>query len=221
MKPWTFLDEALMPDGGTISLTRRDNTYSVGINGLELMSTSRHLSEDKIAELACAHVARTPGAKVLIGGLGFGFTLKAALAALPRDASITQVELLAAVVAWNRNPNYPLASRALNDPRVTVVQEDVAEVLRQSPGCFDSIILDVDNGPAAFSTAHNDELYGPGGLQLARQALRPGGCVAYWSAFSSGPFEKRMAKAGFRVEVQRCRAHPSGGGWHTIFLGRI
>lgn len=221
MKPLVFLDEAIMPDGGTISLTRRDGVYSVGINGLELMSTHRHQSEDRIAELACAHVAKLPGAKVMIGGLGFGFTLKAALACLPRDASVMQVEILEAIVAWNRNPSYPLASKALLDPRVTLVQQDVAAVIRNSPKQFDSIILDVDNGPAAFSTEGNHALYDMQGLQLAREALRPGGCVAYWSAFASGPFEKRMAKAGFKVEVQRCQAHANGGGWHTIFLGRI
>jgi spermidine synthase len=221
MKKWTVLDSASMPDGTTISLHEHDGTYEVQINGIDLMSTRRHASEDRIAELGCARARNLRGPRVLIGGLGFGFTLKAALVALPTDAKVVMVEVVAAVVAWNRNPAFPLASRALADPRVTVLEEDVAEVIRRSPRLFDSIILDVDNGAVALSTEGNSRIYDDEGLRSARQALRPGGCIAFWSASSDPAFEKRLRRAGFDVVVERCRPHASGGGWHTIFIGTV
>ena len=220
MKKWTCLDTALMPDGQTISLNEHDGGYSVRIEGAELMSTRRHASEEKIGELACAHVARIRAARVLIGGLGFGFTLRAALSALRSDAAVVVAEIQAAVIAWNRNPSLPLAADAMADVRVTILQEDVREVIRNNPGGFDSIILDVDNGPAALSTEGNRHLYSLQGLQIARGALRPKGCVAIWSAGPDAAFGKLLARAGFQVEVHRCRAHAQSGGWHTVFLGR-
>jgi spermidine synthase len=220
MKKWTSVKIALMPDGKTISLNEHDGNYSIRVDGAELMSTRRHASEEKIAELACAHIAGIPGARVLIGGLGFGFTLRSALSALAGDATVVMVEILAAVVAWNRNPSFNLAACALADPRVIVLQKDVGEVIRESPDSFDSIILDVDNGPAALSTGSNRHLYDSEGLHRARAALRPGGCVAIWSAAADPAFEKLMASAGFEVDVQRCRAHANSGGRHTLFIGR-
>ncbi len=221
MKRWTCLDTAPMPDGQTISLNEHDGSYSVRIGGAELMSTRRHASEEKIAELACAHAAAIPGARVLIGGLGFGFTLQAALSALRPDAGVVVAEIQAAVISWNRNPAWPLAAGALGDARVTVLQQDVSEVIRNCKGGFDSIILDVDNGPAALSTDGNRLLYGLEGLQRARAALRPKGCLAIWSAAPDAAFGKVLGRAGFQVEVQRCRAHATSGGWHTVFLGRV
>ncbi|MDP9171350.1 MAG: hypothetical protein M3N54_12085 [Acidobacteriota bacterium] len=221
MKKWTFIDSAAMPDGTAISLHEHDGDYYVQINGLDLMSTRRHASEEKIAELACARAKTLPGARVLIGGLGFGYTLKAALACLAPDATVVMVEVVAAVIAWNQNPAYKLAAQALADPRVILMQEDVAEVIRNSPGRFDSIILDVDNGTVALSTEGNSRLYDPAGLQLARAALRPGGSVAFWSASSDPAFEKRLARAGFSVSVERCRPHANSGGWHTILMGTL
>ena len=221
MKRWICLETALMPDGQIISLNEHDGSYSVRINGAELMSTRRHASEEKLAELACAHAAEIRGARVLIGGLGFGFTLKAALSSLRGDAAVVVAEIQAAVIAWNRNPSLPLASDALADARVTVLREDVREVIGKNPGGFDSIILDVDNGPAALSTEGNRRLYDLEGLHMARGALRPKGCLAVWSAGPDAAFGKLLARAGFRVEVQRCRAHAKSGGWHTVFLGRV
>jgi spermidine synthase len=157
---------------------------------------------------------------VLVGGLGFGFTVQAALAAVARDASVVVAEILAAVIAWNRNPVFPLASRALADPRVTVLHDDVAEVILKQRGGFDSIILDVDNGPAALSTEGNSRLYDFAGLQRIRAALRPGGCVAFWSAAPDPAFEKLLARAGFRVDVEACRARGNSGRRHTIISGR-
>jgi spermidine synthase len=219
MKKWTSLDTVLMPGGQTISLSEHDGSYSIRVDGAELMSTRRNFSEVKLAQLACAHARKIRGARVLIGGLGFGFTLKAALASLAPDATIVMVELLEAVITWNRNPAFTLAASALADPRVTLLQRDVAQVISESSNRFDSIILDVDNGPVAMTTERNHRLYTSEGLTMALAALRPGGCLAIWSAAPDLAFEKRLRRAGFDVDVQRCRPHANSGGWHTLFLG--
>jgi spermidine synthase len=221
MKKWTAVDQALTPDGKTISLHEHDGSYMIQVDGVPLMSTRQHASEEKLAELACAHVRGILGARVLIGGLGFGFTLKAALATVGDDAQVIVAEILGAVIAWNRNPGLPLAAGVLADPRVIVLQQDVGDAIREGCGSFDAIILDVDNGPAALSTDGNRRLYASSGLRSARTALRPGGCLALWSVAPDPAFEKLMTQAGFRVEVQRCRSHMSSGRWHTLFLGRV
>jgi spermidine synthase len=220
VKKWTTVDRALTPDGKTISLEEHDGSYAIRVDGVPLMSTRQHASEEKLAELACAHLKGVRDARVLIGGLGFGFTLKAALAAIAADASVVVAELLGPVIGWNRNPLLPLGAEAMADPRATVVQKDVVEVIRDGRGSFDGIILDVDNGPEALSTGGNARLYDSGGLRSARAALRPGGCLAVWSVAPDPAFQKLMAQAGFRVEVQRSRSHGSSGRWHTLFLGR-
>jgi spermidine synthase len=147
-----------------------------------------------------------------------GFTLKAALAALPPDARVITAEILPAVIAWNRNPAFPLGSAALADSRVTILTQDVGEVIRASPGTFDSIILDVDNGPAALTVDGNARLYGEAGLRLIRASLKAGGCVGFWSAAPNVPFKKLLVRVGFTVEVHRCRSHPNTGPWHTLFI---
>lgn len=220
MKKWTTLDQALTPDGKTVSLHEHDGSYTIRVDGAALMSTRQHASEETLARLACAHLKSRRRARVLIGGLGFGFTLKASLSILASDAAIEVAEILPAVIAWNRNPLYPLAAEAMADPRVTVVQQDVAEVIRQNPAAFDAILLDVDNGPAGLSMGANDRLYDYAGLQAARGALKPGGCVAFWSAAANPAFERLLARAGFQVKVEHCRARPHAGSRHTIFLGR-
>jgi spermidine synthase len=221
MKKWTAVDTALMPDGKTISLYEHDGSYSVRVGGAELMSTRRHASEERIAQLACAHAKAVSRPRVLIGGLGFGFTLKAALSVLPSNATVVMAEILAAVVAWNRNPSFHLAADALADRRTIVLQKDVAEAISESRGAFDAIILDVDNGPAALSTQGNRRLYTAKGLHAIRTALRPGGCLAIWSAAPDPAFERLLARAGFAVDVERCRPRANSGGWHTIFVGRV
>jgi spermidine synthase len=220
LKKWTTLDRALTLDGKTISLEEHDGSYAIRVDGIPLMSTRQHASEEKLAELACAHVRGIGRARVLIGGLGFGFTLRAALGAVAADATVAVAEILGAVIAWNRNPAFPLAADALADPRVSVVQQDVGEVIREARGSFDSIILDVDNGPVALSTGGNGRLYDSAGLHEARAALRPAGCPACWSVAPDPAFEKRMAQAGFAVETRRSRSHGSSGRWHTLLLGR-
>jgi spermidine synthase len=220
VKKWTTLDRALTPDGKTISLHEHDGSYAIRVDGIPLMSTRQHTSEEKLAELACAHVRGIRRARVLIGGLGFGFTLRAALGAVAADATVVMAEIQGAVIAWNRNPALPLAADVLADPRVTVRQQDVGEVIREARGSFDSIILDVDNGPAALSTGGNGRLYDSAGLHDARAALRPAGCLAIWSVAPDPAFEMRMIHAGFTVEARRARSHGSSGRWHTLLLGR-
>lgn len=221
MKKWTLVDKTPTADGRTISLYEHDGSYTIRVNGAILMSTRQHASEERIAELACAHLKGKRRARVLIGGLGFGYTLKAALAAVAADAQVVVAEILAAVIAWNRNPSFKLAASEMEDPRVTVRHQDVSTVIREAQGGFDSIILDVDNGPAALSTDGNDRLYDRAGLHALRKALRPGGCAAFWSVAPDPAFEKLMASAGFIVDVQRCRSRPNAGRWHTLFLGRV
>jgi spermidine synthase len=221
MKKWTTLERALTPDGKTISLHEHDGSYAIRVDGIPLMSTRQHASEEKLAQLACAHLRGMRHARVLIGGLGFGFTLRAALKAAPAGVTVVMAEILGAVIAWNRNPAFPLAADCLADPRVTVLEQDAGEVIRQARASFDSIILDVDNGPAALSTAGNARLYDSAGLHHARAALRPGGCLAVWSVAPDPAFERLMTLTGFAAEVHRSRSHVGSGRWHTLFLGRL
>ena len=221
MKKWTTLERALTPDGKTISLHEHDGSYTIRVDGIPLMSTRQHASEEKLAQLACAHLRGIRRARVLIGGLGFGFTLRAALKAAPAGVTVMLAEILGAVIAWNRNPAFPLAADCLADPRVTVLEQDAGQVIRQARASFDSIILDVDNGPAALSTAGNARLYDSAGLHHARAALRPGGCLAVWSVAPDPAFERLMTLTGFAAEVHRSRSHVGSGRWHTLFLGRL
>ena len=221
MKKWTLLDKTLTPDGKTISLHEHDGSYTIRVDGAQLMSTRQHASEERLAESACAHLRNQPGARVLIGGLGFGFTLKACLGVVAPDATVVVAEILSAVIAWNRNPAFPLAADAMADRRVTVSHGDVRQVISEERHGFDSVILDVDNGPDALSTGGNADLYKDAGLQSTLLALRPAGCAAFWSAAPDRAFERRMTRAGFAVEVVACRSRPDSGGWHTLYLGRI
>lgn len=221
MKKFSFIDKAETPDGKTIALYERDGTYFIRVDGIELMSTRQHSSEEKLAELACAHIRQKPQARVLIGGLGFGFTLRAALEVLPADAKVLVAELMPAVIDWNRNPKYRLAYYEMEDLRVDITQRDVAEVIAENPGAFDSMLLDVDNGPWAFTTAGNEELYEMSGLLAAKKALRPGGCVGYWSTDDHPAFAKRMVQAGFTVQVRQVHSYKDSGSKHTLFFGRI
>ncbi|HTL01307.1 MAG TPA: hypothetical protein VL243_03745 [Vicinamibacterales bacterium] len=220
MKPWELLGETRTPDGSLMALMRRDREHVILANGKPLMSNLMHGSEEALASLACTRVRTRPQPCVLVGGLGMGFTLRATLDALPADASVIVAELLPAVVEWNRGPLAPLAGEPLKDPRVTVLQNDVAETMRASEGRFDAMLLDVDNGPSAFTESANAELYTDRGLASARTALKNGGVLAVWSAREDRKFEQRLRYNGFRVEVSRVRARlKKGGPRHTIFLG--
>jgi spermidine synthase len=214
------LDEARAPDGTVLALFRHDGDYLIRAGGAELMSTRRHHSEDRLAELACAGLRDRAGARVLIGGLGLGFTLKAALRVLPSDARVVVAELLRAVIDWNENPEYGLASAALRDERVELRHADVALVLRESAGAFDAIMLDVDNGPDPMTTSGNGALYADAGIRMAANALRPGGRLVYWSAQDDGKFERALRRAGLAVEVVRVWSHGTSGTLHTLFVAR-
>lgn len=219
MKPTRLLDTAATPDGTPLTLHEHDGTLSIRAGGVELMSTRQHHSEERLAALACAGLRDRRRAAVLIGGLGFGFTLRETLRHVAADAAVVVAELVPAVIAWNRNPAHGLAADALADPRVDIRDGDVADVLTASHGRFDAIMLDVDNGARGLTAAANEGLYVAAGLGAARAALRPGGRLAVWSAGADPRFVARMEKAGFSVEVVKARTHPTGGSWNSIFVG--
>jgi len=219
MKKWNAIDQALTPDGKTIALYEHDGHYLIRVDRVELMSTRQHASEERLAERACAHLKGCSGARVLVGGLGFGFTLRAALKELATDATVVVTEILTAIVEWNRNPAFPFAADALADPRVVIRQQDVVDAIAANKHVYDAIILDVDNGPNALTADDNFRLYDYQGLTMTRAALHPGGCLAIWSAAPDVTFERLMAGAGFHVKVEQCRSRARGGRWHTLFLG--
>ena len=220
MKAWELLGEARTPDGSDLRLTRRDDEYVILANGKALMSSRMHGSEEALATLACGDVRTMERPRVLVGGLGMGFTLRAVLDLLPSDAIVTVAELVPAVIEWNRERLAALAAHPLKDARVRVEVADVGFTLRGNPGRYDVILLDVDNGPAAFTDAANVGLYDNGGVAAAHAALRPGGTLAVWSAWDDRTFEQRLRSHGFDVEVTRVRARlKKGGPRHTIFVG--
>ncbi|MBK8162872.1 MAG: hypothetical protein IPK65_06950 [Gammaproteobacteria bacterium] len=221
MIPWELLDSAQVPGGdGMLHLYRRDDEFSIRIGRNELMNSRAHGSEDRLAEAACAQVAGRAGPRVLIGGLGMGFTLAASLRMLGPDAVVVAAELVPAVVRWNRGPLGELSGRPLDDARVSVHEGDVAGLLRARAAKYDAILLDVDNGPAGLTHKGNDWLYGPDGLRAAQDALRPGGVLAVWSAAPDRAFHARLGRAGFAVEELRVRAHRGRGARHIIWLAR-
>jgi spermidine synthase len=221
VKRFERLDEATTPDGTVLTLYRHDDAYLIWAGGIELMSTRRHHSEDKLAEVACAPLRETPSARVLIGGLGLGFTLRESLRHLPPDATVVVAEIMDAVIAWNRNPAYRLAAEPLGDPRVELRHEDVADTLRANPSAFDAIMLDVDNGADPLTTAGNARLYGAEGIRMTVAALRPGGRLAYWSAGRDPEFEESLRRAGLVVDGVRVRAHATAGGWHMVYVAQL
>ena len=219
MRAWELLGQTRTPDGTEMTLTRRDSEYVILAGGLSLMSSRMHGSEEALATFTCRRIRTLERPCVLVGGLGMGFTLRATLDLIPPNASVVVAELVPAVVAWNRGPLGPLAGHPLKDRRVVVEEGDVALTLRSSPSRFDAVLLDVDNGPSAFTASHNAGLYDDRGLANARQALKAGGVLAVWSAREDRRFEQRLRYNGFAVDVQRVRGRlKKGGPRHTIFL---
>jgi spermidine synthase len=217
---WTLLDTATVPDnGGELRLMQRGGEYSIMSGSIELMNSRLSGSEEALATLVSARLGHVPAPSVLIGGYGMGFTLRAALASLSAKARVTVAELVPAVVAWARGPMAHLTAGCLDNPRVRVVEGDVARVIGAAEGVYDAILLDVDNGPEGLSRAANDRIYDRAGLDAARRALRPGGILAVWSSSPSAPFSRRLRQAGFQVEEHRVRASRRGGGArHMIWL---
>jgi spermidine synthase len=219
MKRATVLEQVTTPDGSTMALVERDGEYMIRVNGRELMSTRHSFSEEQLGVVACQKRARLTNVRVLIGGLGLGFTLRAALDNLAPDARVIVAELVPEVLAWNRNPTYPLAAAALSDPRTTVMIGDVADILAKSQSRFDAIMLDADNQTTTMNTAGNTSLYYPAGIAKIWRQLNPGGTVVYWSAGEEPLLAKRLASGGFDVEVHRVKKHPTGGGHHILLVG--
>ena len=222
MIPWELLGEARTPEGTHMTLTRRGSEYMILADGKDLMSSRMKGSEEELARLGCDRARKAEGACVLVGGLGMGFTLRATLDVLPADATVVVAELMPAVVAWNRGALAPLASRPLEDRRTKVEVGDVAVTLREGRQRFDAVLLDVDNGPAAFTQASNSGLYDNAGLTMVKESLKPGGVLAVWSAWDDRKFEHRLRHHGFEIETHRVRARlRQGGPRHTIFIGRL
>ncbi len=224
MNLWSELGRARTPDGTDMTLARRGDEYVILANGGDLMSSRMHGSEEALAWFGCDRACALSEPRVLVGGLGMGFTLRATLDRLPADATVVVAELLGAVVEWNRGPLGPLADHPLHDRRVAVELGDVAVTLRAAVarGRFDAILLDVDNGPRAFAQAGNGGLYDNAGLALVRSALRPRGVLTVWSAWPDRRFEHRLRYAGFTVESKQVRGRlHKGGPHHTIFIARL
>ena len=222
MKPWELLGQTRTPEGEEMTLTRHGSEYVILASGQSLMSSRMHGSEEALAMFACGRARTLEEPCVLVGGLGMGFTLRATLDLLPPDATVVVSELVPAVVDWNRGPLGPLARYPLKDKRVAIEVNDVAATLRASLGRFDAVLLDVDNGPAAFTASHNASLYDDRGLAAARAALKPGGILAVWSSREDRRFEQRLRYGGFRVTVERVRGRlKKGGPRHTIFLASV
>lgn len=201
---------------GEMTLSQRANDFSIRVGGVELMNSLNHRSEDELGKITCTPLARSRAPRVLIGGLGLGFTLRAALDVLPEKAQVEVCELIPDVVRWNRTVLGALAKHPLADPRVTVTESDVGAVIARSAARYDAIVLDVDNGPDGVG-GRNDGLYKAAGLAAARRALVDGGLYAVWSSFESPTFTKWLAAAGFTVELQKIKAH---GTTHWIWLAR-
>ena len=219
MKRWELLGATATPDGTDIRLMRRDDEYVMLANGRPLMSSRLHGSEEALATLGCREARRLTHPRVLVGGLGMGFTLRAVLDVLPSAAVVTVAELVPAVIQWNREPLAALAGNPLQDRRVRVEVADVGFTLRANCGRFDAILLDVDNGPSAFTVGVNAGLYDNSGVAAAYAALTPKGTFAIWSAWEDTQFERRLRMSGFAVEAVRVRARlKKGGPRHTIFL---
>ncbi len=220
MKPFKRLGEARTPDGSLLELFSHDGSYLIRANGIELMTSRRHLSEDRLAEVACAPFKDSPLARVLVGGLGLGFTLRAALKELRDSAEVVVAELMAEVIAWNANPEWNISAEAMQDPRVRIVQDDVYKVLRTNPGGFDALMLDTDNGPDGLLMSENAALYEKRGIEITIAALRPSGVIAYWSVGEDRSFVGALQRAGLSVEAIRVRAHETAGPMHWLYVAR-
>jgi spermidine synthase len=208
-------------NGGELQLYRRGDEFSIKIKGRgELMNSRVHGSEDVLAEQTCARLVDCLKPRLLIGGLGMGFTLAAALRHVGDTAQVVVAELVPAVVEWNRGPLGEPAGHPLRDPRVTVREVDVARILMAGQQAYDAILLDVDNGPEGLTRKENDWLYGMDGLNAAYTALHPQGVLAVWSAGPDQDFLQRLRKVGFEVDEVRVRAHGSKGTRHIIWFAR-
>lgn len=223
MTPWVSLGSSQIPQSkDELQLWQRGIEFSIRVTGHDgdLMNSRMHHSEDRLAQLACAEIADRPLPRVLIGGLGMGFTLRAALDALPARAAVTVAELVPAVVEWNGGALGTCAGYPLRDPRASVIVDDIARVLRSSKAEFDAILLDVDNGPDALTLRANSWLYSLEGLAAARISLRPRGVLAVWSVAPDAGFTARLERSGFEARAVTVRARPGKGARHVVWVAR-
>lgn len=220
MIPWEKIDTARIPGSdGELRLMRRGAEFSIMLGGNELMNSRLSGSEAALATLAAKKIEAVAKPKVLIGGLGMGFTLRAALAVFGSGARLVVAELVPAVVAWARGPMVKVFGDSLNDPRVEIREADVAQLIERPPLTFDAVLLDVDNGPEGLTRKANDALYDGPGLKRVHAALRPGGVLAVWSSGPSPKFSKRLGQAGFAVSEVAVRATGKGSGArHIIWI---
>jgi spermidine synthase len=218
--PREHLGTAKVPGGAELKLFRRAGDFMIVLERNELMNSRMRGSEEALATMTLARLREPKAARLLVGGYGMGFTLRAALAALGPRAEVTVAELVPEILAWARGPMAALTAGCLDDPRVRLVEGDVADVMGGT-GSYDAILLDVDNGPDGLVRADNDRLYAPPGLAAAKAALRPGGILAIWSAGPDPAFARRLAQAGFAVEEVAVRARENGKGpRHVIWFAR-
>lgn len=218
--PWEKIDQAKVPGhDGEVTLLKRGAEFSIRTAGTELMNSRCHGSEDALAELTCRRLKKKSGRRILIGGLGMGYTLSAVLAQSGPATHITVSELVPAVVRWNRTCLAHLAGRPLHDPRVSVTEEDVVATIRKGVSVWDAILLDIDNGPEGLTRPANNHLYSISGLKSSFSALRPGGFLTVWSCAPNQAFTRRLKKCGFLTETISVRARKSGkGAGHIIWL---
>ena len=213
------LDSAQVPGGEELVLYRHDRDFMIVLGHNELMSTRKWGSEEALATMAAERIKGVKAPHVLIGGYGMGFTLRAALQVLPPQARITVVELVPEIIEWARGPMAEIAAGCLDDPRVHLMQGDVATWIAGAPGEYDAILLDVDNGPDGLVREENNSLYTGSGLREAKSALRPGGVVAIWSAGPDPAFTRRLQKTGFAVDEVKVAARSNGKGpKHVIWF---
>jgi len=210
MMEYELVDRAQVPGGVELQLLRKDDDFAIVFGQNELMSSDMFASEQALARLTCERIAGQPSPQLLIGGYGMGFTLRAALAALDEDASVVVAELVPEILVWARGPMQQLTNGCLDDARVTLVIDDVGLLIHSADGGYDAILLDVDNGPEGLTRRRNDTLYSASGLEASRNALRPGGVLAIWSADGDGDFTQRLERAGFDVTEVEVNAFPDG-----------
>jgi len=217
--PWSHIDKAQVPGGGELRLLRRGGEFAIRLGHNELMNSRLSGSEQALATFACDKIKDVERPCILIGGLGMGFTLRAALSVLGPQAKIIVAELVPAVVAWARGPMAELFGDSLSDHRVDIRETDVGDLIRSYPSAYDAILLDVDNGPEGMTRESNNGLYNAGGLGAAYAALRPGGVLAVWSSAPSPKFTRRLRRTGFDVREIPLRVKgPLGGARHFIWL---
>lgn len=221
MLPRVLLDTAEIPGGDTLRLIQRGSEFSIMLGANELMNSRLSGSEEALASLSCERILPRANASMLIGGLGMGFTLRAALPLLAPDAKVTVAELVPAVVDWAKGPMAEHHGDTLTDPRVTIAITDVAKLIRENEANYDAILLDVDNGPDGITKSGNDQLYTQTGLAQAWRALRSGGVLSIWSAHPDKAFAAKLKQTGFAVEEIEVRAHKGkSGARHVIWCAR-